>query len=108
MWPPPEMPDNISLQKLLGAQKLMQEKQRTGHSAADGGFLSATESARQQGSMKKQAPSQRAAPKPAGRVAELVRGLLATRNIEMARMERDTIEKLRVRGFQSLCNYTWS
>ena len=36
----------------------------------------------------KQAAPQRAAPEPTGRVAELVRGLLATRNIEMASMDR--------------------
>ena len=48
--------------------------------------------------MKKQAAPQGVESKPAGRVAELVKGLLASRNIEMARMDRDTLEKLRVRG----------
>ena len=98
MWPPPEIPDNIPLQKLLGAQKLLQEKQRARQPEADGGSMGSSGSIRQQGSMKKQPASPRAAPKPAGRAAELVRGLLATRNIEVASMDREAIEKLRVRG----------
>ena len=98
MWPPPAIPDNIPLQKLLGAQKLLQEKQKARQPEADECSMSASGSVRQQGSMQKQAAPHKAAPKPAGRAAELVRGLLATRNIEVARMDRETIEKLRVRG----------
>ena len=96
MWPPPEVPDNVPLQKLLGAQKLLQEKQRA--EQAQDNSSSASSSAKKQRRVTKQAAPQRAAPEPTGRVSELIRGLLATRNIEMASMDRDAIEKLRVRG----------
>lgn len=96
MWPPPEIPDNVALQKLLGAQKLLQEKHKVERSQENSS--SASGSARKQGRPMKQSAPQRADSKPAGRVAELVKGLLATRNIEMASMDKDTLEKLRVRG----------
>ena len=103
MWPPPQLADNIPLQRLVEAQKLLQRKQKAESAQAGMGDVSASSSERQQGSVKKHTASQGSASRPAARVMELVRGLLAARNIEMASMDRDAIEKLRVGSWRSVC-----
>ena len=98
MWPPPRTDDSIALQRLVEAQKLAQKKQKSVQLREDGATLDASASSRQQESMKRQNGFQRTASSPAGRVTELVRGLLATRDIDMYRMDRESIEQLRVRA----------
>lgn len=101
MWPPPRTDDSIALQRLVEAQKLAQKKQKSVQPKEDGATLDASASSRQQESIKKQNGFQGTASSPTGRVTELVRGLLATRDIKMYRMDRESIEKLRVRGSES-------
>lgn len=101
MWPPPELEDNAALQKLLQARRVSQKQQNAMQSRDGNANSESSTSSKQQSNAEKQPASQAAAQKPAGRVTELVRGLLGTRSIEMARMDRDSIENLRVSALRN-------
>ena len=98
MWPPPEVEANPALQRLVQAQIISQKIKKPVQAGQSGNFFDSSSNRRQEKNVQKQRDPEQAATKSAGRVAQLVRSLLAARNTGPTRLDKESIEKLRVRG----------
>ena len=103
VWPPPEIEDNLALKRLVQAQRSLQKQEEAAPPKLSTAATDISTAQRQQGSLRSQsapknagAAAAAAAFKPADRMAELVQGLLAGRNIVAPMLDRESIEKLRV------------
>jgi hypothetical protein len=94
---------NPALQRLVQAQLNPQKIKKPLRIRQGGGFLDSSTIRRQERDA--QNPDE-AMPNTAGHVAQLVRSLLAARDIGPARIDKESIEKLRVRG-SKLYNLSW-
>lgn len=103
IWPPPETEDNLALKRLVQAQRSLQKQEDSAPPRLSAAITDRRTAQRQQGSLRSQSAVKNAGaaaaappPKPAGRMTELVKGLLAGRNIIAPALDRESIEKLRV------------